>query len=286
MRITDSQIHLVTRDSPERPWAFPDRTFQGWSEFGEERIRAEMDRAGVDRAVLVPPSVDGDRNDACLAAARDHPDRFAVVGALGLTDPTNRKLMPALLKTPGMLGLRGSFRRGDAPKWLDDGTVDWLWPAAEEAGIPLFLHVPGLLDRVAPIAERYSGLNLAIDHLGMTGSVKEEEIDPTIDQIVALARFPNVVVKASSLPSIASDPYPYKSMHTRIERVFDAFGPQRVFWGSDLTRLKCSYRECVTMFTEELGFLSRPDLESMMGRAVENWLGWDFPSVISTARSK
>ena len=41
----------------------------------------------------------------------------------------------------------------------------------------------------------------------------------------------------------------------------DAFGPQRMFWGSDLTRLKCSYRQCVTLFTEEIPWLTADDLQ-------------------------
>ena len=54
----------------------------------------------------------------------------------------------------------------------------------------------------------------------------------------------------------------------------DAFGPSRVFWGSDLTRLPCTYRECVTHFTEELDWLSGNDLELVMGRAICDWIGW------------
>ena len=47
-----------------------------------------------------------------------------------------------------------------------------------------------------------------------------------------------------------------------------------MFWGSDLSRLPCSYRECVTMFTEEMPWLKAGDLEWIMGRGVCAWLGW------------
>jgi predicted TIM-barrel fold metal-dependent hydrolase len=127
---------------------------------------------------------------------------------------------------------------------------------------------------VGPIADAHPELLLTIDHLGMTGSVREVDVDPTIDELVKLASRPNVAVKASSLPSIARDAYPYRSMHDRIHRVLDAFGPRRMFWGSDLTRLPGSYREGVTMFTEELGFLAGADLEWVMGQGVCTWLGW------------
>jgi len=54
----------------------------------------------------------------------------------------------------------------------------------------------------------------------------------------------------------------------------DAFGPRRMFWGTDLTRLPCSYRQGITFFTEELAFLSESDKERVMGRGLCEWLGW------------
>jgi len=83
-----------------------------------------------------------------------------------------------------------------------------------------------------------------------------------------------VTVKATGLPGNASDGYPFVSLHAHIRRVVEAFGAHRVFWGSDVTRLRCTYREAVTMFTHELDFLSEDDLEWVMGRAMSDWIGW------------
>jgi predicted TIM-barrel fold metal-dependent hydrolase len=73
---------------------------------------------------------------------------------------------------------------------------------------------------------------------------------------LALARYPNVAFKATSLPSYVTDAYPYPSLYAHIHRVVEAYGPHRVFRGTDLTRLHGSYRQAVTLFTEELDFLS------------------------------
>jgi len=61
-----------------------------------------------------------------------------------------------------------------------------------------------------------------------------------------------------------------------LKRIIDGFGVRRCYWGSDLTRLPahCSYRQAVTMFTEELPFLSRGDLDWVMGRALLERLNW------------
>src|SRR5207249_8282362 len=66
-------------------------------------------------------------------------------------------------------------------------------------------------------------------------------------------------------------------LHPHIRRLVDAFGPRRTFWGTDLARVPCSYRECVTLFTEELPWLEGADLEAVMGRGVCEWLGWPLP---------
>src|SRR4029450_4442235 len=79
-------------------------------------------------------------------------------------------------------------------------------------------------------------------------------------------------------PSYSSQPYPYKSIHGYLRQIFEAFGPDRSFWGTDITRMPCSYRQCVTMVTEELPWLKGRDLERVMGGAVVDWLGWGRPA--------
>jgi len=50
-------------------------------------------------------------------------------------------------------------------------------------------------------------------------------------------------------------------------------------WGTDLTRMPCSYRQCVTMFTEEMPWLEGENQRLVMGEAIMRWLdfqpqGW------------
>ena len=129
------------------------------------------------------------------------------------------------------------------------------------------------LHLVDKVAERHPGLKLVIDHLGLHHG-KDEEAFAGLDQLLALARRPNIAVKASCLPFFTTDAYPYRKLHPHIRKVYDAFGPKRMFWGSDLSRLPCSYRQCVTLFTEELPWLSAQDKEWIMGRGLCEWIGW------------
>jgi len=106
----------------------------------------------------------------------------------------------------------------------------------------------------------------------------DREILGDLPELLALAKYPNVAVKLSGAPSYSSEPYPYRNIHKYIRQIFDAFGPARSFWGTDITRMPCSWRQCVTMFTEELPWLTGRDLELVMGRALCDWLGWNLPA--------
>ena len=92
----------------------------------------------------------------------------------------------------------------------------------------------------------------------------------------ALAKYPNVSVKLSASPGISREPYPFRDVTVHLKRVFDAYGPQRSYWGTDLTNsyAKASYRQRVTHFTEELSFLSESDKDWVMGRAIMQRLNW------------
>ena len=47
-----------------------------------------------------------------------------------------------------------------------------------------------------------------------------------------------------------------------------------MMWGTDLTRLPGTYRQAVTLFTEELPFLTAEDKEWVMGRTIAQALRW------------
>jgi hypothetical protein len=53
-----------------------------------------------------------------------------------------------------------------------DDTVDWLWPAAERAQVPVVLGAAMFLPTVGKIAERHPGLKLIVDHMGVPRASK------------------------------------------------------------------------------------------------------------------
>jgi predicted TIM-barrel fold metal-dependent hydrolase len=272
--IVDAQVHLWKANTPDRPW-LPNRVAQLPEPFTVEQLVPMMDEAGVDRAVIVPPSWEGDRNDCAIDAVRRYPERFAIMGRIPVNDPTAAKLLPDWKKQPGMRGIRLTFHPPQW-RWLSDGSVDWFWPLAEKYGLPvMFYGAP--MPHFANVAERYPQLAMIADHLGVTGdTVNEGKLTEGVKETAALAKYPNVSVKLSTTPFYSSESYPFRDMTVHIRRLFDAFGPRRCYWGTDLTNSfhKATYRQRITHFTETLDFLSNEDKGWIMGRAILARLNW------------
>lgn len=236
----------------------------------------EMDGAGVDRAIIVPPSWEGDRIDYALEAAAAYPDRFAVMGRIALDDPASRALLPRWLDHKGMIGIRLTFI-GPHAIWLEDGTADWVWPAADQAGIPIMLHPRGNVDAIAQIARNHPKLTLIIDHMGLNHQVaKQGRTHDVIAQTASLAKYRNVSVKISSLPTYSLEAFPFRDLDEHIARIVDVFGAERCYWGTDLSHSydRCSYAQRVTHITVHLTFLTQEQKRLIMGEAILAKLGW------------
>jgi predicted TIM-barrel fold metal-dependent hydrolase len=274
--IVDAQVHLWKAESPDWKWV-PGLQPQLPEPFTVERLVPMMDEAGVDRVVIVPPSWPGDRNDYALEAVKRHPNRFRVMGRIPLQDPKSVDLIPKWKDQPGMLGFRVTFNTAVNIPWLTDGTADWFWPAAEKAGLPVMCFAPYNSKLIGAIAERHPLLQLIFDHMNTTQSMlRDYSLEAAITETVAMAKYPNISVKISSSPGLSREPYPFRDVAIHLKRCFDAYGPQRCYWGTDITNsyARASYRQRVTQFTEELNFLSESDKDWVMGRSILQRLKW------------
>jgi L-fuconolactonase len=278
--IVDSQVHIWDDSSQVVANWPPGQAIQPWTltPLTVERLIEEMDVAGVSRAFLVPPAFDGIGSNAySLAAAAAHPERFVVMGRLPLDAADGPELVERWAEEPLGRGIRMSVFMPRQREWLADGGLDWFWAAAERLGLPLMIYpgpVPELLRAIARIAQRHENLKISIDHMA---AGPYDQVDDAafahLPDLLALADLPNLAVKASALPEHSSEPYPHRNIHPYIRRTIDAFGPERVFWGTDLPRLHVPYRNAVTMFTEELG-LSDRERDLVMGEAICAWHSW------------
>ena len=158
MLIVDSQVHIWKNGTPVV-------IHRQIPQYTKEDLLKEMKEGGVDAVVLCPPSWDPQANEISMEAAAAHPDRFCVLGNFDPKDPASKARVEKWREQPGMVGLRFAFLRKGEDTWLTDGTMDWVWAAAEKQGLPVALLVPGKLHIVDQIATKHPRLKIMIDHM-------------------------------------------------------------------------------------------------------------------------
>lgn len=274
--IVDAQIHIWEADRPDRPW--PTSGAEGRTTLPQRDIPlsaiealGEMDAAGVDRAIIVPPSWEGDRNDVAMRAVADHPGRFAVMGRIAPHAPLPDQ-MQKWREQPGMLGARLILSDGD-PR-VAGGPEHDFWHAAAAARLPLMLAPSGKMPLLAGIARRHPTLPIIVDHMGARVHKKGTEAFAQIDDLLALGDLPNVAVKATCLPDYSAQQHPWSDVAAYAERLFHRFGAERLFWGSDLSRLPCPYPLLVKTFRNGFPWLKGRDRDLVMGDGIRVWLDW------------
>ncbi|HVT70483.1 MAG TPA: hypothetical protein VHF26_22245, partial [Trebonia sp.] len=153
MVVTDAQIHIWQPSTPERPWIDAASEEERATGFEAARIMAEMDKAGVHRAVLIPHGGRSGHdpaafNDTALQAAADYPGRFAVMGIVASLRSPQGIPVSKWLDQPGMAGVRISHRQARTGV-LADGTADWFFAEAASYGVPVMIYAPGQTPVVA-----------------------------------------------------------------------------------------------------------------------------------------
>jgi predicted TIM-barrel fold metal-dependent hydrolase len=216
---------------------------------------------GIGRAVLVQVSFYG-RDHRCLIDAVDrHPGRFAPVGLLSGPD------LPADLERLAALGFR-AFRvsAGD----LGAPECAGLWRrAAEVRSILCPLLDPVALPAVDKLCAACPETRVVVDHLARIG-IDGEIRDSDVRQLCAMAKRPGVYVKASAFYALGRRRPPYADLAPLIERVFDAFGPRRLIWGTDAPFQLAPPHDLagsLELIRDGLPFLSGADREWMLRSA-------------------
>ncbi len=273
--IIDAQVHIWADNSPERQWpeagqagrtAVPHRI----PAYGAHELLADMDAAGIDRAVIVPPSWEGERNDVAAAAHAAFPQRLAFMGRLDVRSAGAGEELARIAATPGALGVR--LLVGGDIAVEDLAGLDWLWGGLADAGLSVMLAPRGNFEAIAGLAQRHAKLRITIDHLGAFAHRKGDEAFAAVERMLPLAALGNVAVKASAMPDYSALGPPYADVEPHVRRVFNAFGASRVFFGSDITRLPLGYGDLLAMF-DSFAWLRGRERELVLGEAVRGWLG-------------
>jgi L-fuconolactonase len=100
---------------------------------------------------------------------------------------------------------------------------------------------PDLLAHLREALGRFGGCKVLINHLGqpdqMDRGLSDSEIDSMLRPLLSLAPLSHVGVKLSGLYSLSTPMhlYPHSATWPLVERIANAFGGERLYWGSDFS---------------------------------------------------
>lgn len=276
MRILDAQVHVWKASTPQRPWPADAIAPQRDVPLEVPEVSAELDAAGVSGALLLAPTWEGSRNDYVLETAAADPVRWGALCRFPIGDPAEVEKLASWREVPGMRGIRLSLNRGDVDGALSSATRSGFFAAAEEHGVPLSVYAPGRHELYDTLATTWPGARITVDHLAV--ETDDRPLLEAIEPLLGLAKHPGIAVKASAMPCFVREAHPFPSITEAVYRLVDAFGPARVFFGSDLSRLPVPYAELVDVFVNHLPSLGDADRALVLGGALAQWLDWPDPT--------
>ena len=269
MRIIDPHVHVWKKD-PAYPWA-PETRRPPERDATPEMLLELMKANGVERTVLVQVIHYRWDNSYTAQALKTYPDRFMGVCRVNPEDPEAPDHLSSWTEEHGFHGVRLSPAESAAGDWFTGPLMDPLFRRATRLGVPmLILTRSRRLPDLARLVELHPDLDVVVDHMADC----RPDAPDQLSRLVALARYPRVYVKISHTWSLSSTPYPWSDTHDLVRRVYEAFGPQRIMWGTDwpVCLPHATYAQTLSVVRDEMTFISDKDLEWVLGRtALRLW---------------
>jgi predicted TIM-barrel fold metal-dependent hydrolase len=250
----------------------------------DEQLLHEMDAGGVSEALVVSASIDhanADNVDYVAAACHRHPDRLHLIAELDCSwsgtyhTPGSTDRLRELADRHPLAGF-AHYLAEDNDGWLRSDDADALFALAAERSLILSLGAaPAWQADLREIARRHPSVPVLCHALGL---VRETEgvHSAELSEVLASASVTNIYIKVCGFHYCAERgwDYPWPRVVDQLSRIFDAYGPQRLCWGSDFpasTRF-CTFRQSLEVVRTHCRFLAAEDLGLVLGGTLRRLL--------------
>jgi L-fuconolactonase len=262
MDIVDSHCHILASDTdayPRSPLGGHQSVWASERPVTAEQLLQRMDDTGIAQAVLVQATTAyGYDNSYVLDSAARYPDRFVAVGTFDpLAADAAGRLREGIER--GLAGVR-LFTTGSTVSeqgmWFADETTDEFWAAASQANIPVCLQLR-LGDDTAPVLKdllsRHPNATILLDHCGYP----DVRTSPTkaANDLTALAGHPGLHLKLTHRTLEGLDDIGERARDF-LDPVIEAFGADRISWGSNCPAAEQSLEELRDLAERVLSLIS------------------------------
>ena len=281
-RIIDAHVHVWTPDTDAYPLhADYKKEDMDPASFTAEELFAHCRPSGVERINLIQMSYYRQDHSYMLDMMEKHPDNFVGTGVLpdvldnDAQDPA--EMMVELgAKRCYAFRVRGGYRRTDVdqPNWMSHPKWDTMFATGAKHNLALsFLMNPGDMPELGRMCAKHPDTPVIIDHLARVGG-NEPVKDEQVSELCALAQHPNIQMKVGAFYALGDAKSPYTDLLPMIERVVDAYGPERCMWESDCpfqVEPPHQYDDSVALIRDHADFLSSSDKEKILVTTAESF---------------
>lgn len=275
--IIDSHTHAWEHWPYQPPVPDPD------SRGRVEQLLWEMDRHGVDRAVVVCARIEHnpDNNDYVAACVRQHPDRLVQFADVDCSWTETYHVPGAaqrLAEAAERYQLKGfTHYLKDDYDWFESDEGLAFFETAARLGLVASLALgPGWQPALRRLAERFPDLPFLCHHMAGARAA-EETPHHNLQQILNSAEVPNIHVKMSGFHYVSqvSWDYPYADTWWIVRKLYQHFGPKRLCWGSDypVVRFNMTYQHALEAFRKHCTFIPDEDKPAILGGNLARLLG-------------
>lgn len=271
MNYIDAHSHIWTPDTTAYPLAPGYRRLNMEPpSFTAEELQAQMKPVGVNRVVLIQMSFYGFDNSYMLDMMKKYPGMFAGVAVID-QDSERPDIEMRKLRGLGVTGFRIVVKNQMPEKWLAGPAMQKMWATGSEQGQAMCCLIEtDALPEIDRMCQKYPQTPVVIDHIcriGVSGTIAPEPVQ-ALNQ---LARHKNVYVKISAFYALGKKQVPYMDLAGLIERVYRAYGPERLMWATDCpyqVQGEHTYKASIDLI-HNLPFLSAEDREWILRKTAE-----------------
>lgn len=289
--VYDTHTHAWGPPTPNHPWTNGPLVENFASNFSTnivytaDKLLADMDKAGVDDAVVVGyPITDWTDNWYAIKEAEEN-DRLGAISMIDQFAEDADEVLRDIMSHDAMLGFRlgaicpydEMWERFDYEEtWLLDAIAeDDFWEAAvdTDAVVQIMAHT-SQLDQALELVEAYPELRYTFDHF-CHADAADDPVE-SFATLEPLAEYNNVTVKISEIAHISNEDYPYEDAHDHVRWLMETFGRERVLWGSDFPNVShpefggMTYEETYS-WLEHVEFLSNTDRHWLLEDAARSF---------------